>query len=61
MQTCRHCKKELVGEHISFQDIESGLVRRYHLTCAKIVQEIVVSEYINLICRVANHTIERRK
>lgn len=61
MQTCKHCKKELVGEHISYQDIESGLTRRYHNACAKIVQEIVVSEYINLICRVANHTLRSTK
>lgn len=61
MLVCLHCKKELVGEHISYQDIESGLTRRYHNHCAKIVQEIVVSEYINLICRVANHTLRSTK
>ena len=60
MQTCRHCKKLLGVKHISFQDVESGIIHFYHPPCAKIVQDIVVSEYINLICRVANHTLERR-
>lgn len=61
MIVCHLCKKELGRQHIVYQDFEAN--RQYHLheCCAKKIKEAVINEYFNLMFRVANHTLERRK
>lgn len=59
--SCHLCKRELGRQHIVYQDYEGNRLYHYHEHCALIVKERVIQEFFELMCRVANHTLERRK
>lgn len=55
MQVCYHCKREAGSRPVRYHDLESNITYTYHQDCFfGAVRESVVTEYVNLIMKVAN-------
>lgn len=59
---CFKCKRPVGNDAVPFEDLEKGHTLHYHKKCwSGVVKEDVVTEYVDLICRVAGHHRVRRK